>query len=307
MHGRNSVAQNNLGLVGSHRKDFGGEAVLKQMPAALAWLAAKGLNALNSRYARYERDIDAFFSSIDPTSLEGRAAFAKLTNSYKECLNLIIIYKAFRDEQSKGFWDRLSKVTDGQDHPELNEAGPSRDFLFELLIAARMSLSGYQIDFDKVTDVVAKTSDFLILGECKRLSSEGRFEANFKKAGKQIITEAETIVQKAYGLVFLDVSACLPPVKAELINSETVERTMHQAIEDFVERNKSKIDQLTERFANSSLGVCLIGQTPAWTQDGTLQLATRTRVIAPLSLSDKDFESLNTIMQGFSRSLLSVV
>lgn len=287
------------------KNEFAGEPILKEMPRVLEWLKEKGLNALNSRYSRYEKDIDQFFSCTAPTSTDGRTKFDKLTNSYIECLNIVLIHRAFRDEKSQGFVDRLSKVADGQDHPDASSEGSSRDYLFELLIAARMSLSGYKIDFNKVTDVVAKDDDFLIFGECKRLSSEKKFEENFKKAGKQIAAQAEGVPQRVYGLVFLDVSSCLDGIpKTELPSVEAAQREIHESVEAFVAKNSSKIEQLAERFSGVSLGVCLIGQAPLWKKDGTLYMATRTRVVAPQSLSDKDFDSLKKIMGRFSSSML---
>lgn len=290
-----------------HKKDFAGEPILKEMPRVLEWLNGKGLNALNSRYSRYVKDIGQFFSCDDPTSADGRAKFDKLTNSYIECLNIVLIHRAFRDEASQGFVNRLSKVADGQDHPDASSAGSSRDYLFELLIAARMSLSGYKIDFNKVTDVVAENDEFLIFGECKRLSSEKKFEENFKKAGKQVAAQAEGVSKRVYGLIFLDVSSCLEDIpKTELPNAEVAQRVIHNSLEAFVARNASKTQQLAEQFSGVSLGVCLIGQVPLWTQDGTLHMATRTRVVAPLSLADEDFDSLNKIMGRFSSSMLSL-
>lgn len=171
-----------------------------------------------------------------------------------------------------------------------------------------MSLSGYKIDFNKITDVVAENNEFLVFGECKRLSSEKKFEENFKKAGKQITAQAKTIPQRVYGLVFLDVSSCLDGIsKMELPNVEAAQRAIHESLEAFVARNASKIEQLAERFSESSLGVCIIGQAPIWIRGGTLYMAGRARVVAPESLSDEDFNSLNNILGGFSSSMLSLV
>lgn len=292
----------------THRKDFAGEPILQEMSHVLEWLKGKGLNALNSRYSRYEKDIDQFFSCNDPTSADGRAKFDKLTNSYIECLNIILIHRAFRDEASQDFVNRLSKVAVGQDHPDASSAGSSRDYLFELLIAAKMLLSGYKIDFNKVTDVVAENDEFLVFGECKRLSSEKKLEENFKKAGKQIATQAEAMSQRVFGLIFLDVSSCLDGIpKMELPNVEAAQRAINESLKAFLERNGSKIEQLVQRFSENSLGVCLIGQAAIWTQDGTLYMAASTRVVAPRSLSDEDFNSLDRILHGFSSSMLSLV
>lgn len=291
-----------------HKKDFSSESILKELSCVLKWLQGKGLNALNSRYSRYEKDIDQFFSCEDPTSADGRAKFDNLTNSYIECLNIVLIHRVFRDEASQGFADRLSKIVDGQDHPDASSAGSSRDFLFELLIAARMSLSGYKIDFNKLTDVVAENDDFLVFGECKRLSSERRFEENFKKAGKQISAQAQGVSRRVYGLVFLDVSSCLDDIpKMELPDAEAAGRAINDSLVAFEARNSSKIEQLAERFAEVSLGVCLIGQIPIWTKDGTLYNASSTRVVAARKASIEDFDSLNKILGKFSSSMISLV
>ena len=289
-------------------KVFAGELILKEMPCVLEWLKEKGLNALNSRYSRYEKDINRFFSCADPTSADGRAKFDKLANSYIECFNIVLVHRVFRHEASQGFVDRLGKVVDGQDHPDASSTGSSRDYLFELLIAARMSLSGYKIDFNKVTDVVAENDDFIIFGECKRLSSEKKFEGNFKKAGKQIAVQAEGVPQRVYGLVFLDVSSCLDGIpKTELPCVEVAQQVIHESVEAFVARNSSKIELLVERFSGVSLGVCLIGQAPLWTKDGTLYMTTKTKVVAPLNLADEDFDALNKIMHRFSSSMVSLI
>lgn len=51
----------------TYKKKFAGESILKDMPCVLEWLKEKGLSALNSRYSRYEKDVDQFFSCDDPT------------------------------------------------------------------------------------------------------------------------------------------------------------------------------------------------------------------------------------------------
>jgi len=249
-----------------------------------------------------------FFSSTDPLSSDGRAKFDKLTRSYIECLSIVLIYRAFQNEASKGFTDRLSKVVDGQDHPDAGAAGASRDFLFELSIAARMTLSGYKVDFNKITDVVAENNEFLIHAECKRLSSGKKFEKNFKKAGEQIATQVKATNKNTYGLIFLDISSCLDSLpKREVSNDEEARRTIHKNIERFVEINSSKINHLTERFSGVSLGVCLIGQAPIWIRNHTLYMVTDTQVIAPQSLNDEDFGNLKKILDSFHNSTHSLV
>ena len=291
----------------THKKEFAGEPILNAMPNVLEWLENKGLNGLNSRYSRYAKHIDEFFASGDPTSPEGRARFNRLTNSYIECLNIVSIHGAFKDEVSDGFAARLSKVADGQDHPDAKSAGPSRDYLFELLIAARLSLSGYEIDFDQITDVVAERDGLLVFGECKRLSSKNKFEENFKKAGKQIEMQAKAAARRIDGLVFLDVSSCLENLpKTELSSAESAHGALKCCMDTFINQNSSRIDQLNERFSGVSLGACIIGQVPVWTKDATLHTVTDTRVIAPENLSDDDFERLNQVMIGFSSSIEGV-
>ena len=288
-------------------KLFSGESSLDYMPEVLKWLNDKGINSLSSRYSKYSRDIDDYFKCADPTSIEGRAKFDKLTNSYLECINIVTVYKVFRDEHSKGFVDRLKQVISGQQHPGNGSAGPSRDFLFELMIAARLQQSGFKIDFNKLTDVVADNGEFLVFGECKRLSSEKKFEANFKHAGKRLDLRAKKETKRVHGIIFVNVSSCLTNIpQSELLDEIEAWRVISSSVEQFVVRNNNKIEQLNERFSNTSLGVCLIGQAPVWTKNFTLYSVTNTRVIAPVSLSDTDFKSLNKILDNFTCSMFSL-
>ena len=138
--------------------------------------------------------------------------------------------------------------------------------------------------------------------------SEAEMDQSAALAYKQITAQAEGMSQRVYGLVFLDVSSCLGGIpKMELPNVEAAQWAIHESLEAFVARNASKIEQLAERFSEASLGVCLIGQAPIWTRDGTLYMAARTRVVAPQSLSDEDLNSLEKILSGFSGSMLSLV
>jgi hypothetical protein len=63
------------------------------------------------------------------------------------------------------FVSTLSKVVKGKDVPGLNAAGASRNFLFELPVAACFHLAGYAIDFDDADDVVARR-DGLVARSC---------------------------------------------------------------------------------------------------------------------------------------------
>lgn len=116
---------------------------------------ALGLPARNSRYAGYDECIEKFFRDRPDTLQDGgNRLFRELSLAYSECIDIYFVYRCFGEIRHPNFIEKMSRVVAGRDVPELEEAGASRDFLFELLVAARFQLAGYNIDFDEKTDVV---------------------------------------------------------------------------------------------------------------------------------------------------------
>lgn len=288
---------------------FSGESVLSKMPSVLDWLSSFGLKALSTRYSRYVHYVDSFFESERPDSEDGRGKFDALTRSYKECVEILIIYTVFSDEKSDKFKSKIEEITKGKDHLETSSACGARDYLFELIVAAKFSKAGYFIDWNGLTDVVAYKDDAKLFIECKRITSERRFEENFNKAGKQLQREMAKEKSNKSGLVFIDISNCIAEdIPNHEASSPQVARLMlDKSMNQFISRNSYHIESLNKKYARQSLGVCLIGQASIWTEDLTQYLVSKTDVRAYSNQSDVKFKKLNSILKGVEDSFIGLL
>ena len=289
-------------------KYFNCEEVICQIGYIQQWLQSYGLNALASRYGRYVEYIDSFYSVDDPLSENGKENFDLLTLSHQELIEIASIKHAFENEKSAGFVKRLIKVVSGSDHLADKEACESRNFLYELLVAAHLKNQGFIIDFDKDTDVVAVGHGRVLFIECKRSTSIRGFEQNIKKAGIQLIRERENTKYPLFmirGLIFMDV---LPYVsekvpKFEVDNQIQAQVLSRKIIDDFKYEVKRHIDKYIDRYKNVSLGVCVTASIPVWLSDITLLRIDEMSAVLPLDIDERDANEAIMILNLFKGSL----
>lgn len=123
--------------------DVSETAILDELPNIIAWLSGLGLPSTNSRYARYKRIIDEFYKVHPHARVDGgQQAFRSLSLAYRECIDIYVVYTSFKHLRDAGLIERLSKAVTGPDVSEFDEVGQSRDFAFELLVAARFHRAG---------------------------------------------------------------------------------------------------------------------------------------------------------------------
>lgn len=76
----------------------------------------KGLKSQLSRYSKYRGYIEEFYRNGNPNSLTDlEQKFKNLNDAMQECIQIVQVYDAFMDEQSKGFEERLQKAVYGTD------------------------------------------------------------------------------------------------------------------------------------------------------------------------------------------------
>lgn len=272
------------------------ESVLEAMPNVMVWLKKNGIDAPKVRYARYIDHIGKFFSGGDKFTQEKLEEFNVATECYKEISNIYYIFKSFQNEEQQGFIDRLKKTVAGQDLPEAGSAGPSRNFLFELSVASMFSNAGYCIDFNSQTDVIARSENYEIYIECKKLSSDKKLEDNFKAAGKQLEREIGNSGGKVRGIIFIDVTTCLEGLpRHELPSTEIASYFVSDCAKNFVRKHSKKINDNNDRFIKHSLGVCLISQVPVWIDKPAFFLVRDKQIIVSRKIKNRYFRDINKI------------
>ena len=299
---------------------------ISQMSSVLEWLSSYGINAHNSRYAKYEKLINDFFNNKDleiflknknlnnfseiilDKDLYNKTLdkFLIMTESLKEIFEIVIIYKTLQQEENNYLKDRLKKIITGQElltENTKNESAHARDILFELLIISYFYNLNYKIDFETLTDVVVEKNNIKVFGECKRLSSEKNLQKQLSKAKKQL--SRINFKEEEYGLIFVDISNCIfkDIIKKELPNAQIAKELLEFSVNNFIKRNEKLIEEYNNKCINFSLAICFVANIPTWVQDGTLYRNVKIQVIAPEKLSDKKFQRLNEILNGFDLAL----
>lgn len=265
----------------------------------LEWLQNRGYGANISRYSRYKGYIDDFYKGNPDDLSDLEIRFKKLNEAVQECVQIVQVYEAFKDEKSKGFADRLEKVVYGNDfyNPE-KKSDQARDFLYELLVASWFKRWGYTIDFEQTTDVVAKKDGKTVYVECKRIKSAKALEENFKKACKQL----EKVEDDAehYGLVFIDVYNCLADKLKdyEYSNVFAIRREIQTVLaNNFGKPKNDLIQNILTRYLDTTLGVAFTTVRCFWLSDVTPQFCEEKKVITSAEISDENFEILNELLR----------
>ena len=275
------------------------ESFMSKLDDVFKWIKDKSVKVDLSRYSKYKGYIDDFYNKDtlkEKLSLESK--FAHLNEAAQECIQIVQVYEAFKDVKGNSFDERIKKIVAGQDfYNSTNKEDQPRDFLYELLVAARFKEFGYEIDFEQLTDVVAKKNNKTIYIECKRIKSDNRLEKNFSKACKQLkqIDKKEN----TYGLVFIDVYNCFADKLKDYeyndifeINKE-VESVM---AEHFGKPNSRLINKILDENIDNTLGVVFTCARCLWLSNIIPQFYRGIKVIAPSKISDRDFQELKELL-----------
>lgn len=274
---------------------------MDQLDDVCKWIKDKSLKVDLSRYSRYKGYIDDFYNKDDRKDLLSlESKFTSLNEAAQECIQIVQVYEAFKDVKSNNFDERIKKIVAGQDfyNPSNKEDQP-RDFLYELLVAAWFKQLGYEIDFDQLTDVVAKKNNKTVYIECKRIKSNNGLEENFSKACKQLKRIDKT--ENVYGLVFIDVYNCFADkLKDYEYNSilEMKREVTSVMAEHFGKPNDRLINKILDKNMGYTLGVVFTCARCLWLANVTPQFYTEKKIIAPSKISDEDFQELNKIFSA---------
>lgn len=238
----------------------------------LEWLKNRGIE--KSRYTKYKSYIDKISSSLYlDLEYTFKESFKEATDAYQEFAQIAYIYKMFKDENSKEFNRKLKIVTSGKNFYVKQSQDQPRDYLYELLIAARFKNSGFSINFNENTDVIASKDDIDVYIECKRIKSSKRLEENLKKACKQLENITESTSQ--FKIVFIDIYNCVAEYLKDYPYSNVIE--MKNEVDNILEKhfsepNAKKIDGILMEHVESILGVTFTINRVLWFKDEMNQL-----------------------------------
>ncbi|HBG7231774.1 TPA: hypothetical protein KRA30_001935 [Clostridioides difficile] len=278
----------------THSRNF-----MNKLDEVFKWLESKNLRVHLSRYSRYKSYIDDFYKNGNKNDLHDlEQKFKKLNDSVQECVQIVQVYDAFKNENSCGFNERLHKIISGVDfyNPE-NKSDQARDFLYELLVASWFKKWGYDIDFEQITDVVAKKDGITVYVECKRIKSINGLEENFRKACKQLSKINDPT--EHYGLVFIDIYNCVADYIRDYEYSSIVDmkKELNDVLENnFRKKNANLIEKILTKNLDYTLGVAFTTVRCLWLENITPQFYQDYKVITSSRITNLNYEILEKIL-----------
>ncbi len=214
----------------------------------IEWLKNKDIKVDVSRYSRYKQYILDFCADSEKNKgkillmSDLESMFDKSSEAIREIYQIVAVFDAFKNEESKIFDEKLKKIIVGKDFYEGDENDSGRDFLYELFIAAWYKRKGFDIVFESeiLTDVIARNENSDVYIECKRLKSSNGYEANYKKGCKQL---RKVKNKDAIKLVYIDIYNCLKKhlIPFEYSNFLDIEQYIKQCVNIEFKKNNAHI------------------------------------------------------------------
>jgi len=206
---------------------------------ATEWLSSLGLPYSKTRFGQYKRVIENFESEIDKDD-DGafKTRLYDFLNAHSELTEIVRIYNDVSKYSFSDYIDQLKKVTSGQAFRNVSANDQSRDFSFELTMAARFIRGGFEVSLNQLADIVAKRDDTpKIYVECKRIKSLAKVSKNIKKANEQLKNRLQREKSSfPRGLVAINVNDLINPNNDMLVvsNIDSLQKFNSDNLNQFV-------------------------------------------------------------------------
>lgn len=229
-----------------------------------SWLAKYGLNVQTSRYASARNRLiqGVLANEIDEDEM------VPFQWAHQELDDYLQIHEFLRSVSHRRFLDTLSKSLKG---PHQNcdehkaESGAGRNFMFELVLAAKLAELGFDVSFDGDADAILRMDKMIVHVECKQMFGEN-IDALLRDAFRQIRRRCDQAVLK--GEEFGIGAICLTRYFAQESNRNGPLIAEPEAIAIEMKNTVSKFDfsYLRKDFPQS-IGVITHFALPFWNPD----------------------------------------
>jgi hypothetical protein len=173
---------------------------IQRIEQVAKWLADKGIDPHNTRFwkARKVLSSGVITGELDEHNmLEFQWAFQELDDYYQ-------LQKYLSHVDHQNFLDKLKRSIEGP-HNNKDEglAVAARNYMFELVIAAKFASQGIEIGFDGKPDVTLNLGSLTLFVECKQPSGQNPEEL-LKDAARQVrLRCAASEKEPSYGIIAL--------------------------------------------------------------------------------------------------------
>ena len=195
-------------------KPIDGPSALEQVSS---WLSALGIKIEKNRLSTYRKALQTFDAHARAGTVEqigGELSPGELANAFHEFGEILQVWRGLKSLDGPILRQKLAKAVKGpvmlsDERPKTSEP---RNTLFELVIAAHLSLCGIKVQFRDPDDIVARVLHTPLLVECKRVQTEARFKDRFNQAEGQLVRNlANESSPGSKGIIAIDISKTQNP------------------------------------------------------------------------------------------------
>lgn len=229
-----------------------------------SWLEEHGLKVHNTRYTGAKKLLSqgVHAGEIDEDQM------VQFQWALLELDDYLQIHEFLGNVTHRRFLDTLGKSLKGPHQNKLEDKGAAaagRNFMFELVLAAKLAQLGFDVGFDGDADVILKIDEITVHVECKNVLGEN-MDTLLKKAFKQIRQRcAQAVVtENQYGIGAI----CLTRYCAQESHRNGPMVAEREVIEAEMRGTVSKFDfsNLRDDFPQV-IGVITHFALPFWTPD----------------------------------------
>jgi len=165
---------------------------LSALEQVSSWLSSLGIKIEKNRLSTYRRafrTINAYISARTIQKIRSELSPIEAANAFHEFGEIFQVWRGLKSLDDPILRQKLAKAVKGpvmlsEERPETSEP---RNTLFELVIAAHLSLCGIKVWFRDPDDIVARVLHTPLLIECKRIQKGARFKDRFDEAEDQLV------------------------------------------------------------------------------------------------------------------------
>jgi hypothetical protein len=292
--------------------DKPGNPPIDDGPSALeqvsSWLSSLGVKIEKNRLSTYRRAFRAIDVHVRAGTLEkigNELSPNEAANAFHEFGEIFHVWRGLKSLDDPILRQKLAKVVTGppmlsQERPETSEP---RNTLFELVIAAHLSLCGIKVVFRDPDDIVARVLHTPLLIECKRIQSTARFKDQFNKARRQLVRNlANEVSPGSKGLIAIDISKT-QNTGASVLKTESTAKVRGMLIRRANQFRWQRMNLFQDQIDEAILGVIVYLRAP-WVTGSEVMAALNSQFVQLIPLNqnvDRNKRIFETLVSYMTR------
>ena len=234
-----------------------GDQIVNEYERALEWLNTLGFQYSKNRFGAYHKSIKNSLKEITKEKNFDKKlkAINEYLNSYFEAFELIRLRNAFNTKKHEEYIEQMKFVISGQPFRNIAKNDHSRNYSFELTLAARLINAGYATYVDQIADIVSEIEGRTVYFECKRVKSINNLKKNVSSANEQLKKRMQNSKSTgAKGISALNITDVLNPQSEFIFTSScgNLKRTHSNEMNEFM---RSREKELRTKASKNILGI----------------------------------------------------